>query len=427
MIRNKLVGFLGVASLAIAACDDPGTPSPTPDRVDPAATHTVREWPPPESTTTSTAEVAPTASATSSETTTTTATAEATASGASSAAPAPSGSASASPVVKGFALPASKTGILSAADADKVLKTGVRAKVRVLDAGKEPLAKLVLAPTKGASQPLRLDIDQKVSTVLNGQATEVSSPPQTLDVDMDTGDVDEATGALVTMTLKRISLKPVAGIDAASLAEVQKQLSGLNGYAVRERVSPFGDASDAKAELPKSAPQGAEVMITALNDIFRTMLPILPEEPVGPGAKWQALSREDHGGANVMVLTEYTLKERTESQATLNFTAKQVAVGDQFKLPIALPEGTTTRLTKFSSTVSGSLVIDPKQIAPIKGRSSQDTKVGIEVSRKGSADKLATDTSMKASVSFARRGGDAGAAPSSAPSAEPKKDAPTKP
>jgi len=421
---------LGVAT---AACDDPGPPAPTPDRIDPAATHTVREWPPP----TATATTTETATATTTETATATATAEPTAT---ATEPAPSATASAAPVVKGFAFPSPKSGILSLADADKILKTGAHPKVRVLDAGKEPLTKLAYKPTKGATQALRVDLDQKVTAVVQGQTAPVMSPAQALDVDLETGDVDDATGALVTVTLRKMSLKPLDGIDAATLEELQKQLSGLNGYALRERVSPFGDTSDAKIQLPPTAPKGSEMFVTTMNDVFRAMLPNLPEEPVGVGAKWQSLTREDHGGANVMQLAEYTLKERSGDKLTLGYSARQVAAGDQIKLPIAAPEGTTTQLTKFVSTTSGSLVVDTREIAPIKGRSTQETKVGIDVLRKADRTKLGTETTMKVTVAFARRGGapaaGASASPSAAPSAAPSTapaptatatDAPAKP
>jgi hypothetical protein len=405
--------LLGAALVALAACGNPGSASPTPD---PAATHTVREWPPP------TASATTTETATATTTETATATAEPTAT-ATTTEPAPSASASAAPVVKGFAFPSPKSGILSLADADKILKTGAHPKVRVLDAGKEPLAKLAYAPTKGATQALRVDLDQKVTTVVQGQTAPIMSPGQALDVDLETGDVDDATGALVTVTLRKMSLKPLDGIDAATLEELQKQLSGLNGYALRERVSPFGDTSEAKIQLPPTAPKGSEMFVTTMNDVFRAMLPNLPEEPVGVGAKWQSLTREDHGGANVMQLAEYTLKEKSGDKLTLGYSARQLAAGNQIKLPIAAPEGTTTQLTKFVSTTSGSLVVDTREIAPIKGRSTQETKVGIDVLRKADSTKLGTETSMKVTVSFARRGGapaaDASSAPSSAPSTTP--------
>ena len=95
------------------------------------------------------------------------------------------------------------------------------------------------------------------------------------------GDVDATTGALVTVTLRKMSLKPLDGIDAATLEELQKQLSGLNGYALRERVSPFGDTSEAKIQLPPTAPKGSEMFVTTMNDVFRAMLPNLPEELKG--------------------------------------------------------------------------------------------------------------------------------------------------
>ena len=410
--RVPAVALLG-ALLALAACDDPGPPAPTPDRID-TATHTVHEWPPPDASSTTTAEPAPTATASAEPT--------ATASAAPSGEPAPSATASAAPVTKAFAFPSPKSGVLSPGEADKILKNGSHSKVRVLDAGKEPLAKLAYAATKGDTQPLRIDIEQKMVAIAQGQKTPITGPPQALDVDMATGDVDDTTGALVTLLLRGITLKPADGVDAEVLGELQKQLSTLSGYTLTERVSPSGEISSATTKLPPTAPKGAEAFLTAVNDVFRSMLPSFPEQPVGVGAKWQAISREDRGGASVVQLAEYTLKEQTGTKVTLGYSMRQIAAGDQIKLPVPVPEGTSTKITKFSSSVTGSLVVDTKEIGPVKGRWTQDTKVNLDMVRKDQPT-LSAETTVKVTATFSRRGGaPAGgttAAPSIAPSVAP--------
>lgn len=430
---KRLLSTVLISCAALAACDDPGAPAPTPDRAPAAGSGSA------------TATAASTASApapdTSASATGTTASApdpsaapsaDAAPSGVASAEPAPSGSSSAAPAAKGFAFPSPKSGILAPADADRLAKPGSASRVRLLDPGAGSLAAVVYTPSKGEAQTLRVELGQKVKAAVQGQPTpKVMSPPQVLDVEVQTEEVDASSGALVTMLLKKLRVDPAEGIDQGTADELTKQLAGLNGYGMRERISPRGETSDAKIQLPPTAPKGAEVFVATMNDVFRAMVPRWPDEAIGTGAKWQVLSREDQGGASVVQLAEYTLKQRAGSKVTVAFTARQLAASENVTLPVGVPPGTTTKLTRFVSTITGSLDLDTAQVAPIKGKQTQDTKISMEVNAPGQAGasptKLLTDTEMLVTVTIARRAGGAAPSGSSAPAAPATSGAPQAP
>lgn len=360
---------------------------------------------------TASAEAAPSASATAEPVASASASATATA--------APSGSASAAPAVRGFAFPAPKSGVLSVAEADKLVKVGAPGRVRLLVPGKEPLEKLVYAPTKGDTQKLRVELSQKMSVNAQGQpGPKVISPPQALDIDVTVEDVDDKPSALVAMVLRQIKLTPGDGIDQDTADQLTKQLGGLLGYSFRERVAANGEASAGEAKLPSSAPQGADMLVASMNTVLRVLVPRLPDEPVGVGAKWQVMSREDQGGASVVQLTEYTLKDRSGTKAALDFTTRQLAAGETMKMPAGVPAGVGTKVTKFSTSLSGSLGIDTTQMGPTKGRAQQATRLALDVTAPGqAAGTIKTDTEMKMTVTISRRGGDAATAGSAAASA----------
>ncbi|MBK8252418.1 MAG: hypothetical protein IPK82_07080 [Polyangiaceae bacterium] len=354
----------------------------------------------------------------------------------SASAPAPSASASgepvasatststaaptAGPVSKGFAIPSPKSGVLTVAEADKLAPSGSKPKIKLLDAGKDPLNSLAYAPTKGETVGLRLDLSQKVAIAAEGQtAPAVLSPPQSLDVDVTTEDASE-TSALVAMLLKNINLAPVDGLDKETLGELTKQLGGLRGYAMRSRISSKGETSDVKVDMPLTAPKGSEMLVTSMGAVFRMLLPVFPSESVGTGAKWQVLSREDHAGASVVQLVEYTLKERGEHTCTIDMKSRQLAAGDNVKLPTGTPLGVTTKLTKFTTTSTGQFVFDLRQMAPTKGKITQDSKLGLDVFATGQlGTKMKTEADMKMTVTISRRAGSASPATTAAPSAAP--------
>lgn len=409
MKRSLILASMTLAAL-VAACDDPGPPPPTPDRYFPATTASAASSSsaaPATSETGSTTDAAPVTSATAEPAPSTSAVEVASA--------APSGSASAAPTVKGFSFPSPKSGIVTAAEADKILPAG-SAKVRVLDPGTGTLEKAFYAASKGDSQGLRFEFGMKLGITTPGQpAPTVLVPPQAVDLDVTTDSFDESSGAALTMVLRSITMLAKDGVDQDTADTLTKQLTGLRGYTVREKVSTHGASSELKTELPAAFPKGAEQLLSNMNAAFRAMIPRLPEEAIGTGAKWQVLSRDEDSGTSLLQLHEYTLKERSGSKLTISYSGRQLAASDVVKLPTGMPEGMTTRLVKFSTSVSGSMVVDTKQMAPIKGRSAQDSKLSIDVSAPGQLSGVKADVDMKMSVSIARRAGGA-ASPASAPS-----------
>ncbi len=412
--------FAAAAAFLAAACGDGA--APTPDRS--ASTSLATTASPSASASTSTSvsgsasdSTSATSSASDAATATSSASADPSATAVSSAAP--SGSASVAPAAKGFAFPAPKNGVLSVADADKLVKVGAPSRLRLLEAGAEPLSKAVYSTTKGDVQKLRIELSQNMSMTAQGQpGPKIISPPQALDFDVTVDDVDASSSALVSMTLRGIKLTPVTGIDQATADELTKQLTGLTGYSLKQRIDSHGAAAETEAKLPTSAPKGAEVLVASMATVLRTLIPRLPDEPIGIGAKWQVISREDQGGASVVQLTEYVLKERSGNDLGLTFQTRQLAAGDTMKMPVGIPEGVGTKVTKFSTSLSGSLNVALKQMGPTKGRATQQTKLSLDVSAKGQTpDNIKTETDMKMTVTISRlKGTAASSAPAPAPS-----------
>lgn len=328
----------------------------------------------------------------------------------------PSGSASAAPVVKGFAFPAPKSGVLTVADADKLIKVGAPARVRLLVPGAEPLVKLVYGPTKGDTQKLRVDLSQKMSVNAQGKpGPKIVSPPQSLEIDVIVDDVDDKPSSLVSMWLRGLKLTPTEGIDQDTANDLTKQLAGLVGYSFRERVAANGEISSGESKLPAAAPKGADMLVASMNTVLRVLIPRLPDEAIGTGAKWQVISREDQGGASVVQLTEYTLKSRSGDTVGLDFGTRQLAAGESMKMPAGVPEGVGTKVTRFVTTLSGSLTLAMSQLGPTKGRVTQETKLALDVTAPGQAEgTIKTDTDMKMTVTIARRAGSAAPATSAA-------------
>lgn len=173
---------------------------------------------------------------------------------------------------------------------------GDRPLVEVVDAGGEARRVLVLAPEPGAATPATLDIAQEVAR--DDQVTQL--PPVEIPFTSESAPA-EGEGADATVTTTRTYAEPTidaTGPGAAGAEGLRAALATLGGTVSTLVVRPDGTTVEATSGDPAAAPVDAQV---------RGLLPVLPGEPVGVGARWTATSLAEVDGALVDQVATYTL------------------------------------------------------------------------------------------------------------------------
>jgi hypothetical protein len=140
----------------------------------------------------------------------------------------------------------------------------------------------------------------------------------------------------------------------AQIDQLRGALSLLNGLQIGGTLSGTGTASDVSLHMDAAQPHTKEIL-----DLVRLTLPhvpVLPTEPVGVGAKWQATTQSKVSERlQVTQVTDYELVSHKGTQWTIKGTTK-VSGADQ--------EIETSKISKIGGSGSVDATIDSAALYP---------------------------------------------------------------
>lgn len=297
----------------------------------------------------------------------------------------------------------SKTGILAKGVADKYVKKGSQAVIRLLDNGAEPRSEAKYAVNKGTSKPLQMGMDVEMS-MKSGELEVPSSkmPRMLLVFNFTTGDKSAANWP-IEGKLTKISLDPQGAQQDQIAKLLSPQLGSVEGLSLNYFIDERGRTRDVAIKLPKDLNGIADQMLTGLAQTADTMTSPLPQEPIGIGAKWEVLSRISANGADLLQITTYTLEKRDGKVLSLDAAVQQFAAKETTNPP-GMPPGASARLVSYKCQGAGKPVFDLGDVAPVSGSVSTSTAMDLEIKMEieGQMEKQVTSANTKMSATYSR-------------------------
>lgn len=321
----SLRSFLPFVALALVSCSEPPRASLEKEST---ATASGSVTTAPSGSAASTGSTSPTSSA---ATTSSGATAEVTASASAAPGPAPTPPIAdpTKPLEASF-LANAKDGILKAGVADTVIASGRTSGVILVSAGAEP------------HEPLRYKFasDAKQTTIMR-TTTSMVAPQQTVNLPTVEMTLELATGTLDAAT-QRIPVKgSLTNIDVKAKADEQSQkmaaamgpgLQIIKGLNVSYVVDPLGKATDVKLSLGGASNPATDKLVDEMRRQFESLVPPLPEQPIGEGAEWQVIQRVSTG-VEILQWTTYKLTKKKGDKIKLTATVQQLAASANVVTP----------------------------------------------------------------------------------------------
>lgn len=243
--------------------------------------------------------------------------------------------------------------------------------LKLLDTGAEPRRTLRLAPEKGHTSSALMTIDMETTAEIEAFPIPPQKlPTQELTFRYEVKDV--APGGDITYAFKILKARikdadDVVPMIAESLRSTLALLEGLEGTSV---VTSRGLPKSTELKLPEKASREARETFANMRQSFQNFAAPLPEEPVGVGARWTAVTEVDVAGAMRVTQTmEYELAAFEKESVRLKVMAEQKA-GEQEPGTMQAAEAAKPRLLGLKATGRGETSTDLREVAP--GRSEME-------------------------------------------------------
>lgn len=241
------------------------------------------------------------------------------------------------------------------------------ATVRLLEPGSGQQQPLRYRFESGRTETARLDSTVQMTMVATGvQLPLVEATPITMELRLRTAEVAADGSARLAFEV----LSAQATGNSATAAQMNAALAGLKGLSGNYSLDSRGMVSIGQSAASSRAPGASTPSVAEIQEQMQLLATPLPVEPVGVGARWQAVQQTTTNGLEVTQTTEYTLRSRNGNQVELEVKVVDVKLPD---LGGVLPGASVSSAT---SSGSGRANVNLAGLVP---RSSQDTEMAIAV------------------------------------------------
>jgi len=245
------------------------------------------------------------------------------------------------------------------------------------DRGQDPRRTLELDLAGGSeSMTLSITLDQKFS--MDGALVrEVALPVMVLDVELEIAPEPGDDGArLAAFTFGDLSFRPREGVPAELIPMLEQSLAGYDQVKGEMRVMPNGRPASIQvtnaADLTDGVRQSLDQTLNALRNSFA----VFPDEPVGLGAQWTAVTTVEFPQFTMQQGSRYTLTEIDGDLVTLHVDMKQATPKNQ-SIDDAEGEWENT-LTESAGAGEGTIILSLRSLAPVRTDVTFENRVEID-------------------------------------------------
>jgi len=277
---------------------------------------------------------------------------------------------------------------------------GQPAKLRMLAATDGAKAPLRWKAQKGTGEKLSLILDTKMEISAAGQTMPMNMAMR-MDMDGRVKDVLADGSSVIAMTVTD------ANIDMPGMGDAGDMVRDImKGMTIESTMDPRGAMSATK--VSGGGELVAQLADQMNNSIGQMAIPF-PEEPVGVGSTWQALTTQEANGMKVRMVATYELTKLEGDKGEVKMGIEQFADAQTINM-----NGVSAKLKSLKSSGGGTMAFDLTR--PMLAQAEIKLKMEAAMEVMGQP----ADTKVDAKVNMTPRGPITDAAPAPAPAPAPE-------
>lgn len=284
---------------------------------------------------------------------------------------------------------------VSPADSKSAVKRST-GPVRLLVAGAEPRKLLRFQAKEGDQQTLTITMKMAMEMAMGEmQGQEIKLPVMKMVMDSTVQSVSAEGDITYEIVMKEASIADGADASADVLNAMKGPLSTMKGMSGTGTITTQGVVKSSNVNLPGGGNPQSRQALEQMKELFSRLAIPFPDQPVGPGAKWELKAPIKSQGMTIEETSSYELVSIDGDRVTTKATMNQKAAKQKIENP-AMP-GVKLDLTKMSGTGMRELTQDLGKLLPVSGTvaSVSDMAFGIDLGGQPQTMSMKLDMNLK--------------------------------
>ena len=267
--------------------------------------------------------------------------------------------------------------------------------VKLLEAGGEPRQVLRLHPKAGDKQTLNMTLKMTMGMKMGEMENPpMKLPPMVMTMDVAVKNVSPEGDIAYELVMTEATTTDEPGVVPQVAEAVKSSLGNIKGISGKGLTSNRGIRKGTEMNVPSGTDPQVRQVIDQMKDSFANLSSPLPEEPVGPGAKWEVKMPLKSQGMTIDQTTTYELVSLKEDDVNTRITLNQTAANQKVQSP-AMP-GVKVDLVKMSGTGAGEVSLNLGHLLPLSGAmtSHTDLQMGVGAGAQQQTMNMKTDMDL---------------------------------
>ncbi|HEX5220707.1 MAG TPA: DUF6263 family protein [Verrucomicrobiae bacterium] len=230
--------------------------------------------------------------------------------------------------------------------------------VKLLSPGNEPRQALRLTTKAGDKQKAELTLQMAMGA---GGGELMKIPAFKFALEVETKEVTPEGDINMEMLIEDVTLDEQSG--APQMVEAMKATIGsIKGMVIASTISNRGVTKQVDVRYPSGTDPAARQSMEQMKDSFMNAQVLLPEEAVGPDAKWEVTQKIKNQGMTIDQKVTQHLVAMAENVLTIETLIEQSAANQKVANP-AMPQ-LKVDLTRLTGSSKGQMTVDLSKVLP---------------------------------------------------------------
>jgi hypothetical protein len=246
--------------------------------------------------------------------------------------------------------------------------------VKLLDAGSEPRTVLRLHPAAGDKQTVTMTMKMGMDMGTAGKsAPAMNIPAIVMSMDVEVKSVSADGDISYAMVFNDATIADDTNTLPAIATAMKSGLAGISGMTGTGEMSDCGIVKNVEMKLPATAAPQLQQTIGQMKNSFNSSATPLPEEAVGPGARWEYQTQVKSQGMKINQTVNCELVSIDGDHLNLHTTITQNAANQIIQNP-AVPN-LKMNLTKMTGTGGGTTTLNLGKLMPVSATLGEKTEI----------------------------------------------------